>query len=61
VPPVEVAMATQPETAFRLANLLLLGVALLALAGAIFFLMRRRTRAAVHASLITRSMNRDQK
>jgi hypothetical protein len=57
-PPVEVAMATRSEMAFRVATLLLSGAVVL-LCGALLLLLRRRART--HASLITRSMDQGRK
>jgi hypothetical protein len=42
-------------------RLLAIGSAVLLLAAGLFFLMLRRGRVAPHASLITRSMDKDEK
>lgn len=56
-----VALAIQPEPGFSRMGMVAIGVALVLLAGGLFFVMQRRARNAAHASLITRSMDRDRK
>jgi hypothetical protein len=60
-PPAPVALAVQPEPGFSRLGLVRLGVAITILAGGLFFALQRRARQAAHASLITRSFDRDRK
>lgn len=60
-PPAQVVAEAQPETIFSRTKLVLLGLGLVVLAGAVFFLAHRRAHASAHASLITRSMDQDRK
>jgi hypothetical protein len=60
--PVQTAVAAPTEPLFNRANLLVAGAVLLVVAfGLVFVLMRRAARPAEKVSLITRSMDRDQK
>lgn len=59
--PTPVALAVQPETAFSRIGLIGISLAILLLVGGLFLVMQRRSRAAAHASLITRSMDQDNK
>jgi hypothetical protein len=60
-PPAPVALAVQSEPGFSRVGLVAIGVTILLLAGGSFFVLQRRARHAAHASLITRSMDRDRK
>jgi hypothetical protein len=56
-----IALAIQPEPGFSRLGMIAIGVALVLLAGGLFFVMQRRARNAAQASLITRSMDRNRK
>jgi uncharacterized membrane protein len=59
---VQTAVATPSESLFNRTNLLIAGAVLLVVGfGLIYVLMRRAARPAEKVSLITRSMDRDQK
>lgn len=59
--PGAVALAVPPEPASSRLGLLVIGLAVLLLAGGLLLVMQRRSRAAAQASLITRSMDHDRK
>ncbi len=59
-PPEPVVLAVKPEPGFMRLGLLGIGIALALLSVGLFFIFRSRARHATGASLITRSMDRDQ-